>query len=174
MRQVLVFFALCFVSVLLQTLVFVRLSSFVLGIVPQIVLIVIALFGISYGRFKSQFLGISAGFLYDLLSSSPMGYHVLLFLLISAVAGFLNNKVFVENIPMAVIYIVFMTFLEYLFATGIDLLMGIKSIYVNIFSLKFVMEVMVNAIFMALLFPLFIKLIKKLSYSWQQWERREG
>lgn len=85
----------------LQTTVFSHLN--LLGVVPDLVLIIIICYGLLNGTNKGLFLGLIGGFLLDLTAGGILGINIITKALLGFCAGHLERMVFKDNLFVPII-----------------------------------------------------------------------
>lgn len=97
----------------------------VFGIMPDMVFVTLLCFCMFYGKERGLVLSIVVGLVTDMLTTSPLGAHALLFLAASVICGITYETIFERNIWTAMITVATMslgynliTFMFQMFAVG--------------------------------------------------------
>ncbi|MDR1786959.1 MAG: rod shape-determining protein MreD [Treponema sp.] len=90
------------VAALLQSTLFSRLALYMYA-GPDLALLIVVYCAYLNGSLHGEILGFLAGFLVDLLSQAPVGFHMVIFTAIGALAGLLKGNFFLDFIllPLA-------------------------------------------------------------------------
>lgn len=73
-------------------------SIAILGIIPDLSLILLVFTAVKNGSFEGQISGFSSGIVEDFLSASPLGYHTFIRTFLGFIYGFLYGNFFVDAI----------------------------------------------------------------------------
>ncbi|MCL2520549.1 MAG: rod shape-determining protein MreD [Spirochaetaceae bacterium] len=156
----------------LQASLFTRLSWLTFGLTPDLALIFLALFSISFGRTNGMVTGFMSGLIQDFLSFSPLGYYALIKMLLGSLFGALKDKVMIETLPIVLIIISIATFAKYLFALVISTFIAVDYHHL-LLSRTFLLELIINNLVAIPAYFFFKFIIKKLAHLWQyEGERR--
>ena len=118
---------------------------------PDLILIIVVFVALLRGSREGFLFGLAAGFLEDLLAGRYLGLFSLAMSLTGGAAGFLEDKVFKENLLVPIIVVFGATLLRGFFLLGISGLAGTK-----VLALKTGMGLaFMEACYNALLVPLF-------------------
>lgn len=110
---------------LLQITVFMRLSSFLYGMVPNFALVFFCLLSIQYGRLGSQVLGFAAGLLQDFFSSSPICFSAMIYLIIGYAFGSMYRHTRFDNLQTVPVLVVLACLANMILAMIISEIFGI-------------------------------------------------
>lgn len=123
------------VTALWLVVVFMLQSSFIsilpMQVKPDLVLILVIFFSLYNGVHKGLVVGAVAGLLEDLLRGNLFGMNLLALSLIGGMVGWLENRVFKENITIPVIVVFLGTLVHALLIIFISLFAGIKYSILN-------------------------------------------
>jgi len=139
--------------VLLQTTLFKFIE--IKGVSPDLLLIYLVFAAHSKGVMEGQIIGITSGFIEDILSLAPLGLNSALRLIIGAMVGNTKGKVDLDPIVMPIIFVVIASFIK-------EILTWILSIFfidapLEVFTSSFFIEVGFNLV----LTPLIYNLLRK-------------
>jgi rod shape-determining protein MreD len=113
------FFIALILAILLQTTVFSHFEIY--GVVPDLVLAVVILAGLSFDWRPTLFLALSGGLLLDFFSAGPFGIFALTFLIIAFCFSFLKSYLFTQaNIFVFLIAVLIGTIFQGLMAVGLS------------------------------------------------------
>ncbi|MFH1283934.1 MAG: rod shape-determining protein MreD [bacterium] len=136
----------------------IRKSLIIMGISPNILLIVVIFVALIKGIVFGQLFGFTFGLITDTLSIGPFGTNAFLFTLISFLSGLMSRKLNITQ-PKAQVVFVFLLSLIYIF--GLFLVLLIFSDSFGVFpSLKIWFEPFLNAFFSPILYFVLRKWIK--------------
>jgi rod shape-determining protein MreD len=151
----------------LQTTLLSGLSWTVFKVTPDISLIFLIFFSITFGRSSGIMTGFSSGLLEDMLSISPLGFYAFVKMILGSVFGSLKSKVYLESLPIALILVSLGTLVKYIVAAVTNMIAGIGTLSVSVFSQIFIFELIVNNLLAIPCYYFFQFLVKKLSRFWQ-------
>ena len=151
-RNALLGIAILLVVVLLQTTIFQALS--IRQAHPDFVLMILVLLAYSQGPLTGQIAGFSAGFLEDILSLSPLGFHALLRTVTGFAFGYTQNAAFIESPQLALLLVAGALVLKSLLIILLGLVFGLYNVISALFSIEFLIEVGGTLLLMPLLFLL--------------------
>lgn len=131
------------------------------GYMPDISLIAIIYFSINFGKIMGQIMGFTSGLVLDSLSGVPFGLNTLLRLIMGFLLGFFEGKIFLDKFVLPCIMITICTVAKFILIYLISLIYPI-DLHLNIFSIKYLIELGLNILFTPLVFLVFNQLSKKL------------
>lgn len=70
----------------------------VVGIIPNTTLIIVIIYGLLKGKYKGATIGLIAGLIQDIFFGGAIGLNALIYASIGYMTGFLDDKVFKENL----------------------------------------------------------------------------
>lgn len=164
--NILYFMLLSIFSIVIQTTILKHFS--ILGVTPNIVLIIIVSYSIFKGKFKGAFLGIFLGLLQDIIISSTLGINALIYFLIGYTVGIFNDIVFKDNPFTSIVFVSLSTFfyhtilfifMFFIFNGGIN--------FTFIFRRIILIEVFYNSIISILVFKVFQKTFNKSRFKFK-------
>lgn len=117
--------ALLVICLVLQATLFNHLT--VAGVKPNLLLIIIVLYGLIYGK-KAGVLGFVYGLAEDLLTGRFIGFNAITKGLMGLLVGYLEPKLFKDHILVPVVVLLVGTFVYGAFAYVIGLMVGLYSI----------------------------------------------
>lgn len=102
-KYILIVAAIVLVGFLLQTCVFSKME--LAGVTPNIILIVIASFGLMRGRKQGMLIGFFCGLLLDFFSGSIIGMYAIIYLYIGLLSGLFKRLFFGDDIKLPLLLI---------------------------------------------------------------------
>jgi len=126
---------------------------------PDIALIFLIFFANFEGKMRGQVIGFCSGFLEDLLSLSPLGFHSFLKTIIGFLYGITKGKIFIDPILMPAILTGIGTLLKMVFGAVLLAVFVNPVIAANVFSVQMWIEVGFNMLLAPFLFG-FMKIFK--------------
>ncbi len=144
------------VFIILQSTVFSKLG--INGIKPDLALIVLVFMSNNMGSIRGQMTGLIAGLIMDLLSSSPLGFHIFSRMIIGFSFGKIKGKLFLDSILMPVLFIISATVVKQICGYFITVIF-IPESGVSFFSHEFLIELGFNAFLAPFIFAL-LKAVK--------------
>jgi len=125
LKAIIITFAILAACVTLQSTVFRYIA--IRGVGPDLALIVLVLVAIRRGSMTAQVAGFASGIVEDLVSLSPVGFHMLLRTVIGYLYGLLSGNVFVDPLLMPIVLTIVATILKGLIAALVSLVFGLQS-----------------------------------------------
>ena len=126
MKHVFLMGVLLVVCLVLQATVFNYLT--VAGVKPDLLLIIIVLYGLLYGK-KAGVLGFIYGLVEDLLTGRFIGFNAITKGLMGLLIGYLEPKLFKDHMLVPVVMLLVGTFVYGAFAYVVGLIIGLYSIF---------------------------------------------
>ncbi len=150
-----------FITVILQSTVINQLT--IIGVKPDLVLVLLILTSNYSGKTKGELMGFSAGLAEDFLSLSPFGFNALIKTVIGYLAGSTQGKIFLDPLLVPAFFIVAGTLIK-AFLGFILLAFFFPEKLDMIFSINLLVETGMNILVTPFLY-FFLKLIKILPQS---------
>lgn len=147
-------------TIILQSIVFPMI--FTHDYMADISLIAIIYFSINYGKNIGQVMGFSSGLLLDSLSGVPFGLNALVRVIMGYLLGFFNGVVFLDRIILPCVIITICTISKYILFYLVSVIFPIEF-SINIFSLKYGIELVLNIVLTPIFFMLLNLLAKRLN-----------
>ena len=133
----------------------------ILGVNPDILLLLVILHSIYYGEYKGEIFGFIIGLLEDVLSGTLFGINAFILTLIAWLTSIYKKYVFVSDAIAFIIYIVLATIFKYILYIIFHLIFS-KSNYLDWFYLlKMAGEIFYNSVIGLLFFYLAPILLKR-------------
>ena len=126
----------------------------ILGVRPDLALIVLVFVALRRGSMTAQVSGFAAGIVEDLVSASPVGFHMLLRTLIGFLYGIFSGKVFVDPLLMPIVLSIAATIIKGIIAGLVSLLFGLQGSGFMYFAGRLWIEAGYNALAAPFLFAL--------------------
>ncbi len=161
-KAIVVGFAILAACVVLQSTILGRIA--ILGVRPDLALIVLVFVALRRGSMAAQVAGFTSGIVEDLVSASPVGFHMLLRTLIGFLYGLFSGNVFVDPLLMPIVLTVVATILKGLISGIISLVFGLKASGFLYFTGRLWIEAGYNALAAPFLFAL-LNLLKVFKQS---------
>lgn len=152
MLKILISFLLAGTSSVFQSTLFNGIA--VLGVIPDISLIVILYTSNQNGSLTGQLSGFFAGIVEDFLSLSPLGFHALYKTVIGFICGKTKDTVFIDPVLMPMLIVLIGTILKGAFVLLISLFFSIPPGASNVFSSHFWIEIIYNTVLAPFVFAL--------------------
>jgi rod shape-determining protein MreD len=146
-------------AIVIQSVVFPLFSTN--DYMPDLSLIAIIFFSINFGKEVGQILGFSSGLVLDSLSGVPFGLNTLVRLIMGFLLGFFKGKIFLDKIILPCIIITICTIAKFALFYIVSLIYPIE-LNINIFSIRYLIELGMNIILTPFVFILFELLAKKM------------
>jgi rod shape-determining protein MreD len=118
-------FAILAACVVLQSTVFRYIA--IRGVRPDLALIVLVFLALRRGSMTAQVAGFAAGIVEDLVSVSPVGFHMILRTVIGYLYGLLSGNVFVDPLLMPIVLTIVATILKGIVSGLVSLVFGLQS-----------------------------------------------
>jgi rod shape-determining protein MreD len=99
----------------------------ILGVRPDLALIVLVFVALRRGSMTAQVSGFAAGIVEDLVSASPVGFHMLLRTLIGFLYGIFSGNVFVDPLLMPIVLSIAATIIKGIISGLVSLLFGLQG-----------------------------------------------
>ena len=128
---------------------------------PDFSLIAIVFFSINYGKNIGQIMGFSTGLLLDSLSGVPFGLNSIIRLILGFFLGFFEGKIFLDRILLPCLMVFICTFVKYILIYIVAFIFPI-DMNLNLISMKYFIELLMNLVFTPFIFLGFKLLGKKL------------
>lgn len=129
------------------------------GARPDFSLILLIFFANHSGRMEGQLLGFISGVLEDLLSLSPLGFHMLIRTITGYIYGITKGKIFVDPILIPIVLVVTGTLLKILLGLILASIVLDESMIQMVFGQKVWVELGFNAVLAPFIFG-FLKIFK--------------
>jgi len=126
----------------------------ILGVRPDLALVVLMFVALRRGSMTAQVSGFAAGIVEDLVSASPVGFHMLLRTLIGFLYGIFSGNVFVDPLLMPIVLTIVATILKGVISGLVSLLFGLQSSGFMYFAGRLWIEAGYNALAAPFLFAL--------------------
>jgi rod shape-determining protein MreD len=152
LKATIVTFLILSACVVLQSTVFRYIA--ILDVKPDLALIVLIFVALRRGSMTAQVAGFASGIVEDLVSVSPVGFHMLLRTLIGALAGILSGNVFVDPLLMPIVMTIAATILKGIISGLVSLVFGLKESGFMYFAGRLWIEAGYNALAAPFLFAL--------------------
>ena len=124
------------------------------GVKPDISLVILVFIAHSKGRMVGQVLGFLAGFVEDLLSLSPLGFHALIKTLLGTLYGMTKGNIFVDTVFAPIILVAVATVGKALLAGLVGVVFSVPSVDFSYFLGKLWIELAYNSILAPFAFAL--------------------
>jgi rod shape-determining protein MreD len=152
LKAIAVAFAIIAACVVLQSTVFRYIA--IRGVRPDLALVVLVFVALRRGSMTAQVAGFAAGIVEDLVSVSPVGFHMLLRTVIGFLYGLLSGNVFVDPLLMPIVLAIVATILKGLISGLVSLVFGLQSSGFMYFAGRLWIEAGYNAIAAPFVFAL--------------------
>jgi rod shape-determining protein MreD len=126
----------------------------ILGVRPDLALIVLVFVALRRGSMTAQVSGFATGIVEDLVSASPVGFHMLLRTLIGFLYGIFSGNVFVDPLLMPIVLTIAATIIKGIIAGLVSLLFGLQGSGFMYFAGRLWIEAGYNALAAPFLFAL--------------------
>ena len=157
--RLLIYCLLFFTGILLQVSLVPALK--VGGIVPNVLLILIASIGIFAGELTGMTAGFLSGLILDVLFGNLLGFYALIYLLIGFIAGKVGSLLYVEDIKFPLLFIAFLDCLYGLYCFVFQFLFQ-NRLYGWYFVRHILLpEVIYTGLFSVILYPVLSLLYKR-------------
>jgi len=152
LKAILVAFVILAACVVLQSTVFRYIA--IRGVRPDLALIVLVFVALRRGSMTAQVAGFAAGIVEDLVSVSPVGFHMLLRTVIGYLYGLLSGNVFLDPLLMPIVLTIVATILKGLVSGLVSLVFGLQASGFMYFAGRLWIEAGYNALAAPFLFAL--------------------
>ncbi len=152
LKAIVAAFVIMAACVTLQSTIFGKIA--ILGVRPDLALIVLVFVALRRGSMTAQIGGFAAGIVEDLVSSSPVGFHMLLRTLIGFLYGIFSGNVFLDPLLMPIVLTIAATILKGIISGLVSLLFGLQSSGFMYFAGRLWIEAGYNALAAPFLFAL--------------------
>jgi rod shape-determining protein MreD len=152
LKATIVAFVLLAACVVLQSTILGRIA--ILGVRPDLALVVLVFVALRRGSMTAQVAGFASGIVEDLVSVSPVGFHMLLRTLIGFLYGLFSGNVFVDPLLMPIVLTVAATILKGVVSGLVSLVFGLTSSGFGYFAGRLWLEAGYNALAAPFLFAL--------------------
>jgi rod shape-determining protein MreD len=152
LKAIAVAFAILAACVVLQSTVFRFIA--IRGVRPDLALVVLVFVALRRGSMTAQVAGFAAGIVEDLVSVSPVGFHMLLRTVVGFLYGLLAGNVFVDPLLMPIVLTIVATILKGLVSGIVSLVFGLQSSGFMYFAGRLWIEAGYNAIAAPFVFAL--------------------
>ena len=134
----------------------------ILGITPNLALIVLVCFSIFKGKYKGAFLGVFIGIIQDIIFSSVIGVNTLIYFLVGYVVGLFDDKVFKDNPFISTVFTSISTLsYHFLFFVFMYLLYSGSMNFFVVLNKIVIKEIIYNSILSIFVYKLFQKYFSK-------------
>lgn len=130
------------------------------GVVPNTTLIILVTIALLKGKKTGAILGISMGLLQDIVISEVIGINALIYFFIGYLVGIVDNKVFKDNLWIAVVFTGLSTIFFHALHYVLMYFMSIEVSFGVMFRNMVWIEFLYNTIFSVLIFKGITKLFK--------------
>jgi len=145
-------FAILAACVVLQSTILGRIA--IAGVRPDLALVVLVFVALRRGSLVGQVAGFASGIVEDLVSVSPVGFHMLLRTLIGWLYGIFTGNVFVDPLLMPIVLTVAATLIKGIISGLVSLVFGLQSSGFLYFAGRLWIEAGYNALAAPFLFAL--------------------
>lgn len=152
LKAIVVAFLVIAACVVLQSTLLGRIA--ILGVRPDLALVVLVFVALRRGSMTAQVAGFASGIVEDLVSVSPVGFHMLLRTLIGFLYGLFSGNVFVDPLLMPIVLTIAATILKGLVSGLVSLVFGLASSGFIYFAGRLWIEAGYNALAAPFLFAL--------------------
>lgn len=125
------------------------------GVRPDLVLILIVYFANTNGSLPGQITGFVSGFVRDLITLSPLGFHSLVYATLGLVYGGTKDKIFMDPILVPMLMVLAGTLAKGLLGSLLAVVFGLQNVVPSIWSTSFLIESGMNALLTPVLFAVF-------------------
>ena len=146
---------LVFILVILQSTLFYYVIPN--GVIPDFALIVVAFCGARRGMQEGQILGFLNGLAEDFMTASFPGFNALIKTIIGFLSGTIKNKMLFDPVIFPSMFILIVTLLKGALTAVTACLFFPEGFFPVVFSSRFLIEIVLNALFA----PLFYLILKK-------------
>ena len=161
-KAIFIAFVILAACVVLQSTILGRIA--ILGVRPDLALIVLVFVALRRGSMTAQVAGFASGIVEDLVSASPVGFHMLLRTLIGFLYGLFSGNVFVDPLLMPIVLTIVATILKGLISGIVSLVFGLQASGFLYFTGRLWIEAGYNALTAPFLFAL-LNLLKVFKQS---------
>ncbi|WP_326909378.1 rod shape-determining protein MreD [Sedimentibacter sp. MB31-C6] len=161
MKKISIMTAIIVINFILQTSFY----NFVdlLGVIPNISLILVVIFAIMTGGVTGSFFGLLTGFLYDVMLYDVFGIYSLIYFIIGALVGYHSEEVNRENYVLYCIITVISTVFMHVFLYIILFFLKYNLVSVGIMFRTLTIEIVLNTVFTVLILKFVILLFERIS-----------
>lgn len=152
LKAIVAVFVIMAACVVLQSTILGKIA--ILGVRPDLALIVLMFVALRRGSMTAQIGGFAAGIVEDLVSASPVGFHMLLRTVIGFLYGIFSGNVFLDPLLMPIVLTIAATILKGLISGFVSLLFGLQSSGFMYFAGRLWIEAGYNALAAPFLFAL--------------------
>jgi rod shape-determining protein MreD len=157
LKLTLVAILLLFVALLLQSTILNVIA--IIGVKPDITLMVIIFLGFRKGSIPGQIAGFFTGLFEDFISLTPPGFNSLVKTSVGFLYGRLQGGFMIDTIIIPVIFLISGTIIKGILSWLIKIIFSLGISGVGIFTVQFLIEILYNALVAPFIFAL-LKLIK--------------
>ena len=125
------------------------------GVQPDLILLFVLFFANAEGPFRSQVSGVIAGVTEDLMSLSPLGFHLLLRATLALLFGQSRNKIFLDPLVMPVVIVALGTLTKGVVALIVGGIFNLPSVTGYLLSTSFLIEIAYNTLLAPVFYFLF-------------------
>ncbi|MEW5814919.1 MAG: rod shape-determining protein MreD [Spirochaetota bacterium] len=145
--------ALICLSVFIRTTLFQHIQ--IAGASPDLALILLVFFANRQGSLRTEIAGFISGLVEDFLSLSPLGFNAFIKTLIGYIFGITRGKILIDAVLMPAVLLTIATLLKSLGGIILILLFLNPELLKNIFSVKVLVEIAMNALLSPFIFAVF-------------------
>jgi rod shape-determining protein MreD len=131
----------------------------IIGVKPDITLMVIIFLGFRKGRVVGQIAGFLTGLFEDFISLSPPGFNALVKTTVGFLYGLVEGGFIIDAMIIPIIFLAAGTIIKGIVSWLLVIIFSLDYSGVSIFSVKFVIEILYNCLLAPFIFAL-LKLIK--------------
>ncbi|MBN2443801.1 MAG: rod shape-determining protein MreD [Spirochaetales bacterium] len=124
------------------------------GIHPDIALIILVFVSYRKGHMTGQITGFFAGFIEDIISLSPLGFHSLVKTFIGFLYGYIQGRIVIDMIVIPILFVTVATIIKILSAWIMSLIFSIPEVHISFFHLNTLIEILYNAFLAPFIFAL--------------------
>ena len=148
---------LTFIALIVQSTVFSLFS--IGGVRPDLSLIVLVFISYKKGQMVGQITGFFTGFIEDIISLTPLGFHSLIKALLGFLYGYIQGRIIIDMVFIPILFVTIATIIKLLTAWFISIIITIPEVQISFFHLNTFIEILYNAFTAPFIFAL-LKLFK--------------
>ncbi len=124
----------------------------IFGVKPDVVLVILVWMALNQGPFPAQISGFASGVIEDVLSISPLGFHITSRTLISFLVGFAREYVGIDRFILPIVFTAGTFVIQAVWQTIISAVFQIQTSQSPLFSLEFIIGLVYTALLSPFLF----------------------
>ena len=152
LRAIVAAFVIMAACVVLQSTILGKIA--ILGVRPDLALVVLMFVALRRGSMTAQVSGFATGIVEDLVSASPVGFHMLLRTVIGFLYGIFSGNVFLDPLLMPIVLAIAATIMKGIISGLVSLLFGLQSSGFMYFAGRLWIEAGYNALAAPFVFAL--------------------